>query len=82
VTRLDQGSIPGGSGDLFIFATAVSRPAVGSTQPHIHWVPGSLYPGINRTGMKLTTHLHLVSKMRMFGTMPPFPMRLYGVVLN
>jgi hypothetical protein len=27
-----------------------SRPALGSTQPHIQWVPGALSPGVRRQG--------------------------------
>jgi hypothetical protein len=33
----------------FLFFTS-SRPALGSTQSRIQWVPGVLYPGIKRTG--------------------------------
>jgi hypothetical protein len=45
----DQGSIPGRSEDFFLF-TAVSRQALGPTQPPINWVPGALSSGIKRPG--------------------------------
>jgi hypothetical protein len=31
------------------------------------------FPGVKGWGMKLTTHLHLVSRSRMCGTIPPLP---------
>jgi hypothetical protein len=34
---------------IFIFSTS-SRPALGFTQPPIHWVPGALFPGVKRPG--------------------------------
>jgi len=41
----------------------VSRPAVGSTQLPVQWVPGVLSPWVKRgRGMALTTHLHLVPR--------------------
>jgi hypothetical protein len=47
----DQGvgvELPGG-GKNFHFSTS-SRPALGSTQPPIQWVPGPLSPGVKRPG--------------------------------
>jgi hypothetical protein len=43
----------------FLFSMT-SRPALGSTQPPIQWVPGALSSGVKRPGVKLTTHLQLV----------------------
>jgi hypothetical protein len=43
---------------FFLFTTA-SRPALGTTQPPIQWVPGTLSRGIKRT-----TRLHLVPRLR------------------
>jgi hypothetical protein len=40
--------VPVGS-KFFLFSTS-SRPALGSTQPPIQWVPGTLSPGENRPG--------------------------------
>jgi hypothetical protein len=64
VTRLRTGrprnlsSIPGrGMG----FFSIISRPAVGPTHPPIQSVPGATFPGQSGRGVKLTTHLHLVS---------------------
>jgi len=34
---------------IFLLAT-VSWPALGSTQSHVLWVPGVLFPGIKRPG--------------------------------
>jgi hypothetical protein len=44
---------------------------VGYTQPPIQWVPVSLSLGISTQDLKLTTHLHLVPRSRMSGTIPP-----------
>jgi hypothetical protein len=50
-----------------------SRPALGSTQPPIKWVPGSLSRGKSGRGVKLTTHLQLVPRSRKFGSIHPLP---------
>jgi hypothetical protein len=50
---------------IFSLASA-SRPALGPTQPPIQWVLGVLSPGVKRgRGVMLTTHPHLVSRLRM-----------------
>jgi hypothetical protein len=39
------------------------RPALGSTQSPVQWVPGVLSPGVKRgPGVTLTTHPHLVPR--------------------
>jgi len=47
-------------------ATAMSRPALGSTQP-----PTQRVPGLFSRGMKLTTHILQVPRLRMRGAIPP-----------
>jgi hypothetical protein len=44
-------SSPGG-GKNFHFSK-LSRPALGSTQPPIQWVPGALSPGVKRPGREV-----------------------------
>jgi hypothetical protein len=52
----------------------VSRPALGLTQPPVQWVPGVLFGGVKRCrGVMLTTHPHLVPRLRMIGAIPPLP---------
>jgi hypothetical protein len=58
--------------EIFLFST-VFRPAVGPTQPLIHWVSRALSLGRNRRGVKLNTHLHLVPRSRMRGGIPSLP---------
>jgi hypothetical protein len=62
--------------EMFPFLTA-SRPAWWPTL-----IPMSLSPAVNRPGLvKLTTHLHLVPRLRMRGAIPPLPIRVHSVVL-
>jgi hypothetical protein len=59
----------------------VSRPALGSTQPPVQWVPGVLSPGVKHSrSVMLTTHPHLVPKLRMSRSYTSsHPMRLHGL---
>jgi len=50
-----------------------SRPALGSNQPPIQEVPCILPLSKSSQGMKLTTHPHVVPKLRMSGIKPPLP---------
>jgi hypothetical protein len=44
------------------------------TQHHIQWVTRAFFPcGLSGWYVKLTTHLHLVPKLRIRGAIPPFP---------
>jgi hypothetical protein len=60
--------------EIFPLAS-VTRPALGSTQPPVQWVPGILFPGAKRgRGVTLTTHTHLVPRSwmsRSYTSSPP-----------
>jgi hypothetical protein len=51
----------------------LSRPALGSTQPPIQWVPGALSRGSIGRGVKLTTHLQLVPRSSKCESINPLP---------
>jgi hypothetical protein len=54
-----------------------SRPALGSTQPPIQWVPGAERPG------RETDHsLPNCAQVRKCGSINPLPHRLHGIMLN
>jgi hypothetical protein len=59
-----------GSVKNFLFSIS-PRPGLGSTQPSTQWVLGTLSPGVNRQGVKLTSHLHLVPRSRKRGSIHP-----------
>jgi hypothetical protein len=67
----DRGSSPGRVKN-FHFSIS-SRPALGSTQPPIQWVPGALSRGYSGRGVKLTAHLQLVPRSRICGSIYPLP---------
>jgi hypothetical protein len=58
-----------------------SRPTLEPTQPPVQWVPGVLSPGVKRgRGVTLTTHPHLVPRLRMSrSNTSSHPKRLHGV---
>jgi hypothetical protein len=49
----------------------MSSPPLGPTQPPFQWVPGALSLGVSGRGVKLTTHFHLVPRLRVSGAIPP-----------
>jgi len=61
----------GSYNDCFLLV-ATSRLALGPTQPPVHGAPGTLSPGIKRSGHE-TDHSHLVPRSRMRAAMPLFP---------
>jgi hypothetical protein len=56
---------------IFLFTTA-SRLDLGPNQPKPMRATGS-FPGVKRPGVKMTTYLHIVSRSRMRGAIPPLP---------
>jgi hypothetical protein len=76
----DRVSISGRGERIFPLAS-VSRPALGPTQPPVQWVPGVLSLGLKRgLGVTLTTHPHLVLRLRMSRSYISSPLkRLHGM---
>jgi len=54
----------------YLIKSAAYRPALGPTQPSIQEVRGTLSSEVERT-VKLTTHLHLMPRLRMCGAIYP-----------
>jgi hypothetical protein len=54
------------------FLPKTSRLAVRPTQPHVQWTSGLFSSGLSGWSIKLTIHLHLVPRLRMFGAIPSF----------
>jgi len=53
--------------------------AVQSTQPHVKWVLGLFPRGISGQGMKMCTHVCMVSRLRINGTICHSLMCVHGV---
>jgi hypothetical protein len=49
------------------------RPAAGSTQYLIDWVPARISTGLSGLGVNLTTHFHLTPMLRISGVIPTLP---------
>jgi hypothetical protein len=56
---------------IMVLFHIVPTPALGSTQRPMQWVPALFPRGWSGRGVKFTTHLHLVPRLRMRGAMPP-----------
>jgi hypothetical protein len=68
--------------EIFLFTT-VSRMVLGPTQPPVQWVLGSLSLGVKWPGVKLTTHLHLVPRLKnVWSYTSTPPVHLNGMVLS
>jgi hypothetical protein len=52
---------------------------MGPIQPSTQWDRGLFSQGSSGRSVKLTTHLHLVPRLRIHGHKPPLPTRLHGV---
>jgi hypothetical protein len=56
-----------------IFLFAIMSMALGPTQSPVQLTPWTLSRGYSGRGVKLTTHVHLVSRLRVVGVIPPLP---------
>jgi hypothetical protein len=74
-----QGSIPGKK-----FVSVPQRPdrLWGPHSRLFNDLPGTPYPEVKRSVVKLITHFYLVLRSRMMELYLYFPIRLHGVVLN
>jgi hypothetical protein len=62
--------------EILPFITA-SRPILGPTPSPMQGVPGLLPRGYSSRTVKLTTHLHLVPKLRICGAIPTLPQHVF-----
>jgi hypothetical protein len=56
----------------------VSRHVLGHTQPSVKWVPGFLSPELKRSVHELTTHFHIMSRLRTRVAIPPLPILMWA----
>jgi hypothetical protein len=84
VTRLRTGRLGFHSREQqgIIFFSAVPRMALGSIPPSIRWAPKGLFTGVNDRGVKRTTHIRLVLRLRPVELHLHSPIYLHGLVLN
>jgi hypothetical protein len=66
-----RSSIPGR--DNRFLSTAVSRPTLGITQPHIQWVSGALLLGVMRPDREADHSPPSSSEVQNDGAVPPLP---------
>jgi hypothetical protein len=65
---------------IIILFFTTSRPPLGPTQPPIQWVPELFPPEQSGRGVKLASHLHILSRLRMVGLYLHSPIRLHDMV--
>jgi hypothetical protein len=82
------GSIPGKGRfdswqgrEIFLFSLT-SRLALQPIQPPVKWVLVAVSPVVKQQGCEMTTHLHLVLRLRMVELYLHSPIHLHGMVLN
>jgi hypothetical protein len=61
-----------GRGKIFV-CSIVSRPALGSTQPHIQWVPGVLSPWVKWQELEAYHSSPSSTDIKYGGAIPPLP---------
>jgi len=61
---------------------AKSRPGLGPTQSPIQWVQGVLSLEVKRPGRKADDSPPSSAEVKKHGAIPPFPLRLHGIVLS
>jgi hypothetical protein len=69
-----RGSNPG-RGKIFVFSKA-SRPALGTTQPPIQWVPG-----VKRPGREADRSAPSSAEIKNDGAIPPLHIRLRSILI-
>jgi hypothetical protein len=60
-----------------IILTAASRPALGPTQPPIHWVSEALSLGVKWPGSEADHSLPSSAEVKIPGAIPPFPQYVF-----
>ena len=63
-------------GERYFSFSRKSRLALWPIQPTIQWVPGLFSGGAKIPGVKLTTNLHPVLRLRMSVPIPPPPLHI------
>jgi hypothetical protein len=59
-------------GKVFLFSIAFT-PVLGPTQPPIQWVPGAIYPGLERLGREAENSPSSSAEVKSGGAIPPLP---------
>jgi hypothetical protein len=60
-------------GQEFFFFSTAPIPPLRPNQPPTQWVPWGISPGQSSQGVKLTIHLNLVPRLRMYAAILPLP---------